>query len=66
MSKSVRSPETAVEARLSYLYARRAIVDDLIRSLELYHEAATETARKKGPKRQGLPEQSVWPQALAS
>ncbi len=69
MSNSVRSSETTIETRISYLQARRAIVDDLIRSLELYQELAAEgpkKAKKKGPASQVKLEEPIWAQQLAS
>jgi hypothetical protein len=48
------------------LYARRAIVDDLIRSLELYEELAKELPRKKGPASEAGAEEPIWTRLLAS
>ncbi len=66
MSNSIRPSESSIESKLDYLYARRAIVDDLIKSLELYCAATSEPMAKKGAKRQGSAGNAVWSQALAS
>jgi hypothetical protein len=66
MLNSARFPENTLESRLSYLYARRAIVDDLIRSLELYEELAKELPRKKGPASEAGAEEPIWTRLLAS
>lgn len=65
MSNSISS-ESSVEARLSELYARRAIIDDLIRSLELYDAASNGVVLKKGARRKLMAGKPVWAEMLAS
>jgi len=66
MSKSARLPENTIEAQLASLYARRSAVDDLIRSLELYHQVISQPTGRKGPGRQTLSDAPAWAKSLAS
>jgi len=66
MSNLTPSSDTSAEFELSRLYARRAIVDDLIRALQRYESGPIETVAKKGTKRKAAADQPAWAQVLAS